>query len=192
MKKYDEVPQWWYLFLFVCSLAIGIGCSVSNNFTLWVILPNKHCCTYSILPERRWCHGGVFCCSRSSAASLPCFWASVCLLLSFKRSRLTHYILVLDSLRYHRTPNFHQIRNSNPCCVHSSWKSYVSSYAIGGSFLVRNIFGWCCSAVMYVNLYGNSTAYQTLAMLQGIVVLSCYNTTTEADSIWKIWNWVST
>ena len=28
MKKYKEVPQWWYLLLFVASLAIGIGCSV--------------------------------------------------------------------------------------------------------------------------------------------------------------------
>lgn len=29
MKKYPEVPQWWYLTLFVLSLAVGIGCSVS-------------------------------------------------------------------------------------------------------------------------------------------------------------------
>lgn len=28
MKKYKEVPQWWYLILFLVSLAVGIGCSV--------------------------------------------------------------------------------------------------------------------------------------------------------------------
>lgn len=30
MKKYKEVPQWWYMLLFVGSLAIGIGCSVRH------------------------------------------------------------------------------------------------------------------------------------------------------------------
>ena len=29
MKKYPEVPQWWYGIVFLASLAIGIGCSVS-------------------------------------------------------------------------------------------------------------------------------------------------------------------
>ena len=28
MKKYPEVPQWWYGCVFLASLAIGIGCSV--------------------------------------------------------------------------------------------------------------------------------------------------------------------
>ena len=28
MQKYPEVPQWWYLILFIGSLAVGIGCSV--------------------------------------------------------------------------------------------------------------------------------------------------------------------
>ncbi|KAH7106538.1 OPT superfamily oligopeptide transporter [Auriculariales sp. MPI-PUGE-AT-0066] len=34
MKKYDEVPSWWYLALFVASLAIGIGCSYSTKTVL--------------------------------------------------------------------------------------------------------------------------------------------------------------
>ena len=28
MKKYKEVPQWWYLVLLFSALVIGIGCSV--------------------------------------------------------------------------------------------------------------------------------------------------------------------
>lgn len=32
MKKYKEVPQWWYLALFVVSLGVGIGCSVRLSF----------------------------------------------------------------------------------------------------------------------------------------------------------------
>lgn len=32
MLKYKEVPMWWYLTLFVISLAVGIGCSVSILF----------------------------------------------------------------------------------------------------------------------------------------------------------------
>lgn len=28
MRKYPEVPQWWYGIVFFASLAIGIGCSV--------------------------------------------------------------------------------------------------------------------------------------------------------------------
>lgn len=31
MKRYPEVPQWWYLLLFVLSLGVGIGCSVSSD-----------------------------------------------------------------------------------------------------------------------------------------------------------------
>ena len=31
MKKYREVPQWWYGLLFLVSLGIGIGCSVSPS-----------------------------------------------------------------------------------------------------------------------------------------------------------------
>jgi hypothetical protein len=30
MKKYAEVPQWWYIVTFVISLAVGIGCSVRH------------------------------------------------------------------------------------------------------------------------------------------------------------------
>jgi len=41
MKKYREVPQWWYLSLYVISLAVGIGCSYSTDFVLmpaWSII----------------------------------------------------------------------------------------------------------------------------------------------------------
>ena len=31
MKKYKEVPQWWYLVLLVSALVIGIGCSVRGR-----------------------------------------------------------------------------------------------------------------------------------------------------------------
>ncbi|OSX63333.1 hypothetical protein POSPLADRAFT_1045686 [Postia placenta MAD-698-R-SB12] len=34
MKVYKEVPQWWYLTLFVISLAVGIGCSYSGHTVL--------------------------------------------------------------------------------------------------------------------------------------------------------------
>ncbi|THH21358.1 hypothetical protein EW146_g177 [Bondarzewia mesenterica] len=41
MKKYREVPQWWYLTLFLISLGVGIGCSYASNTVLmpgWSIL----------------------------------------------------------------------------------------------------------------------------------------------------------
>jgi len=41
MKKYPEVPQWWYITLFVLSLAVGIGCSYTTNVPLmpwWSII----------------------------------------------------------------------------------------------------------------------------------------------------------
>jgi hypothetical protein len=34
MRKYKEVPQWAYLVVFVGSLAIGIGCSVSVHLNI--------------------------------------------------------------------------------------------------------------------------------------------------------------
>ncbi|KAJ3474399.1 hypothetical protein NLI96_g12479 [Meripilus lineatus] len=41
MKKYPEVPQWWYLLLFIISLGVGIGCSYTTGEALlpwWSIL----------------------------------------------------------------------------------------------------------------------------------------------------------
>ncbi|KZV85364.1 OPT superfamily oligopeptide transporter [Exidia glandulosa HHB12029] len=41
MKKYKEVPQWWYLSLFLVSLGVGIGCSYSAKIVLmpaWSII----------------------------------------------------------------------------------------------------------------------------------------------------------
>lgn len=37
MLKYAEVPQWWYLAVFLVSLGVGIGCSVSA-FAIAVVL----------------------------------------------------------------------------------------------------------------------------------------------------------
>lgn len=38
MKKYPEVPQWWYLLVLVLSVAVGIGCSVG----VWIICTPEH------------------------------------------------------------------------------------------------------------------------------------------------------
>ncbi|KAH9946487.1 OPT oligopeptide transporter protein-domain-containing protein [Amylocystis lapponica] len=41
MKKYREVPQWWYILLFVVALGVGIGCSYTTGKALlpwWSIL----------------------------------------------------------------------------------------------------------------------------------------------------------
>ena len=37
MKKYSEVPLWWYGIVFLGSLAIGIGCSVRRLYMLSLI-----------------------------------------------------------------------------------------------------------------------------------------------------------
>ena len=71
------------------------------------------------------------------------------------------------------------IHPGNPMWVRVPWRKF----ALVCKSSIINIFGIICSAVMYVNLYGNSTAYQTLAMLQGIVVLFNFNFKTGLTSI---------
>ncbi|KAI0819456.1 OPT oligopeptide transporter [Trametes gibbosa] len=107
MKKYKEVPQWWYLFLFAASLAIGIGCSYNRGSWLlpaWsVILFTFISCVIAI------CIGFI--------AATTGFQIQI----KFAMNILAAFV-----------------HPGKPV------------------------------AVMYVNLYGNSTAYQTLAMLQDL------------------------
>ncbi|EIM86534.1 OPT oligopeptide transporter [Stereum hirsutum FP-91666 SS1] len=47
MRKYNEVPQWWYIALYVCCLALGIGCSYGVKGT--VLLPAWSIIVFSII-----------------------------------------------------------------------------------------------------------------------------------------------
>ncbi|KAI0945261.1 hypothetical protein AcW1_001521 [Taiwanofungus camphoratus] len=107
MKKYKEVPQWWYLALFLVSLGVGIGCSYTTGKALlpwWSIL------LFTVIS----------------------FFIAVCL----------GFIMA--------TTGF----------------SISIKYAI--QILAAFIHPGNPIAVMYVNLYGNSTSYQTLYMLQDL------------------------
>ncbi|KAI0674129.1 OPT oligopeptide transporter [Trametes maxima] len=107
MKAYKEVPQWWYLTVFVISLAIGIGCSYDHGQWLlpaWsIIMFTAISCAIAI------CIGFIYATT------------------GFK-IEIKHAINILAAFIHPGKP----------------------------------------VAVMYVNLYGNSTAYQTLAMLQDL------------------------
>ncbi|KAI0330064.1 OPT oligopeptide transporter [Cubamyces sp. BRFM 1775] len=107
MKKYKEVPQWWYLLLFVASLAIGIGCSYNHGEWL-----------------------------------LPA-WSVI--LFTFISSVLAVCLGFIAA-----TTGF-QIQIKHAMHI-------LSAFVHPGKPV----------AVMYVNLYGNSTAYQALAMLQDL------------------------
>ncbi|EPS96475.1 OPT oligopeptide transporter [Fomitopsis schrenkii] len=107
MLKYKEVPVWWYLTLFVISLAIGIGCSYTTGTAL-----------------------------------LP--WWSILLFtaISFFLAIVLGFITA--------TTGF----------------SISVKYAI--QILAAFVHPGQPIAVMYVNLYGNSTTFQTLYMLQDL------------------------
>lgn len=107
MKKYPEVPQWWYLALFVASLAVGIGCSYATPEPL-----------------------------------MP--WWSVILFTAISA-------LIAICLGFITATTGFQIS---------------IKYAI--QVLAAFIHPGKPITVMYVNLYGNSTAFQTLAMLQDL------------------------
>jgi len=107
MRVYAEVPQWWYLALFVVALGVGIGCSYTGG---QVLLP-----WWSIM---------LF-------TAISCVIA-VC--LGFIAATTGFQI----SIKYAMQILAAFIHPGNPI------------------------------AVMYVNLYGNSTAYQTLALLQDL------------------------
>ncbi|CDO73896.1 hypothetical protein BN946_scf185016.g53 [Trametes cinnabarina] len=107
MRKYREVPQWWYISLFVASLAVGIGCSYNHGDWL---LP-----AWSII---------LF-------TTISCFIA-VC--IGFIAATTGFQIQIKYAM------------------------NILAAFVHPGKPV----------AVMYVNLYGNSTAYQTLAMLQDL------------------------
>ncbi|OSD07818.1 OPT oligopeptide transporter [Trametes coccinea BRFM310] len=107
MQKYKEVPQWWYIFLFVASLAIGIGCSYNHGDWL---LP-----AWSVI---------LF-------TAISCVIA-VC--IGFIAATTGFQIEIKYAM------------------------NILSAFVHPGKPV----------SVMYVNLYGNSTAYQTLAMLQDL------------------------
>ncbi|GBE87677.1 predicted protein [Sparassis crispa] len=107
MKKYAEVPQWWYILLFALSLGVGIGCSYTTGEALlpwWSIL--LFTAISSVLAV---CLGFIMATTGFSIS-------------------ITNAIQILAAF----------VHPGNPI------------------------------AVMYVNLYGNSTAYQTLYMLQDL------------------------
>ncbi|EKM51095.1 uncharacterized protein PHACADRAFT_263059 [Phanerochaete carnosa HHB-10118-sp] len=107
MKKYAEVPQWWYGLLFVASLAVGIGCSYATPTPLmpwWSII------LFTVI----------------SAVIAICL-GFIAATTGFQIS-ITYAIQVLAAFIHPGEP----------------------------------------ITVMYVNLYGNSTAFQTLAMLQDL------------------------
>ncbi|CAL1709266.1 unnamed protein product [Somion occarium] len=107
MKKYPEVPQWWYLLVLVLSVAVGIGCSYTTGEAL-----------------------------------LP--WWSVILftVLSFVIAICLGFI--------------------------SATTGFTLSIKYAIQILAAFIHPGQPIANMYVNLYGNSTAFQTLYMLQDL------------------------
>ncbi|PCH45026.1 OPT oligopeptide transporter [Wolfiporia cocos MD-104 SS10] len=107
MRKYKEVPQWWYMTLFVISLAVGIGCSYTTGEAL---LPWWSIILFTVIS----------------------FFLAICL----------GFIMA--------TTGF----------------SLSIKYAI--QILAAFVHPGKPVAVMYVNLYGNSTAFQTLYMLQDL------------------------
>ncbi|KAI0764766.1 OPT oligopeptide transporter [Fomes fomentarius] len=107
MKKYKEVPQWWYLILFVVSLAVGIGCSYYEG--AW-LLPAWSVILFTII-------------SSIIAVCIGFIAATTGFQIQIK-----HAMHILSAFVHPGQP----------------------------------------VAVMYVNLYGNSTAYQTLLMLQDL------------------------
>ncbi|KAI0700199.1 OPT oligopeptide transporter [Cytidiella melzeri] len=107
MKGYTEVPQWWYLLLFVVSLAVGIGCSYAT--------PNP------LMP-----------------------WWSVLLFTAI----------------------------SAVIAVCMGFIAATTGFQISIKYAIQIIAAFIHPGkpitVMYVNLYGNSTAFQTLFLLQDL------------------------
>ncbi|TBU24331.1 OPT oligopeptide transporter [Dichomitus squalens] len=106
-KKYKEVPQWWYLLLFVAALALGIGCSYNKGDWL---LPAWSVILFTVI-------------SSCIAVCIGFVAATTGFTLQIK-----HIMHILSAFVHPGRP----------------------------------------VAVMYVNLYGNSTAYQCLYMLQDL------------------------
>ncbi|KAM5530628.1 hypothetical protein V8D89_015697 [Ganoderma adspersum] len=107
MKKYKEVPQWWYLVLLFGALVIGIGCSYNNGDWL---LPAWSVILFTIIS------GFIAICIGFIAAT-------------------TGFSIQIKYVM-----------------------NILSAFVHPGQPV----------AVMYVNLYGNSTAYQCLYMLQDL------------------------
>ncbi|KAI0746554.1 OPT oligopeptide transporter [Daedaleopsis nitida] len=107
MKKYKEVPQWWYGLLFFVSLGVAIGCSYNKGSWL-----------------------------------LP--WWSV-ILFTFLSAIISIFIGFISATTGFNIQIKHIMR-------------ILSAFVHPGKPI----------AVMYVNLYGYSTAYQTLYMLQDL------------------------
>ncbi|ETW80571.1 oligopeptide transporter [Heterobasidion irregulare TC 32-1] len=109
MQKYPEVPQWWYLILFIGSLAVGIGCSyATGNGT--VLMPAWSIIFFTLL-------------SAIIAVALGFISATTGFNLSIK-----YAIQIIAAFIHPGQP----------------------------------------IPVMYANLYGNSTSFQTLYLLQDL------------------------
>ncbi|KAI0051926.1 OPT superfamily oligopeptide transporter [Auriscalpium vulgare] len=109
MQKYREVPQWWYLTLFIVSLAVGIGCSYATGDGT-VLMP----------------------------------WWSILLFTA-----LSAFIAIFLGF-ITATTGF----------------SISIKYAV--QILAAFIHRGQAIPVMYANLYGNSTTFQTLYLLQDL------------------------
>ena len=82
------------------------------------------------------------------------------------KSELTKWCF---SHRDNRIPDFDQVCHPGPRRFYPPWTADVSFRAISRLDTVSDTHAMSVnSTVMYVNLYGNSTAFQTLAMLQGL------------------------
>lgn len=76
-------------------------------------------------------------------------------------------LIYICSIGYDWFYPVYQVCHPDLGCIHSSWATHVSLYSL--SHLVSADRSLLRSANMYVNLYGNSTAFQTLYMLQGMI-----------------------
>ena len=166
MQKYAEVPHWWYLAVLFASLGVGIGCSVSFVHTLSCYTTHLYCAPLSSTQlEIRFSLGGVSSFSQPLAPSLPYASASVRTLLPLPTLRT----LTVPSFQSTRQPGS-KFPSSTPFRFWHRSSTPASRCAYSMHHCSAHARILTCSAfstVMYVNLYGNSTAFQTIAMLQG-------------------------
>ncbi|KAI0321162.1 OPT oligopeptide transporter [Amylostereum chailletii] len=109
MKKYREVPQWWYLAVFVASLGIGIGCSYATSDGT-VLMPAWSIILFTVIS------------------------AFLAMILGFIASTTGFQLSVKYAIQV------------------------IAAFIHRGQPI----------PVMYANLYGNSTSFQTLYMLQDL------------------------
>ncbi|KAJ7510418.1 OPT oligopeptide transporter [Mycena galericulata] len=144
MQKYPEVPQWVYAVLFVVSIAVGIGCSYAGP-------------------------GGTVLMPAWSIIFFTFFSAIISVVLGFITATTGFNISIkcASSRPYLKSvERFQLLRSGMPS---RSWlRSYTQGNQCGFSQFLRLQTTDTCSPVMYANLYGNSTSFQTLYLLQDL------------------------